>query len=208
MRRGRRCGAIRAATGSSVTVTHCPAAAIDPSGGETSSAVPGWSHMETFRLLIGPDEGANAYQLCLRAVLLFAFGIACIRIAGRRTFGQYSPLDIIVALIVGSNLSRVMTGKADFFPVLAATLVLVVLHRVLALATLHWGWLSWLVKARPVRLISNGRIDEHALKRANISREDLEEALRHEQVNSPDEVAIATMEGGGEVSVVPARQED
>jgi hypothetical protein len=37
--------------------------------------------METFGMLIGPDEGANAYQLSVRAVLLFAFGVACIPIA-------------------------------------------------------------------------------------------------------------------------------
>ena len=55
--------------------------------------------MDIFRQLIGPDNGdATALQLCARAALLFAFGILCIRIAGRRTFAQYSPLDIIVAV--------------------------------------------------------------------------------------------------------------
>ena len=161
--------------------------------------------MDTFRLFIGPDEGANAYQLSVRAVLLFAFGVACIRIAGRRTFAQYSPLDIIVALIVGSNISRVMTGKAAFFPALTATLVLVILHRLLALATLHWGWLSWLIKARPLRIITDGTLDEHALRRANLSREDLDEAIRLEQFAGPDDIAIGTLEGSGKISAVPKR---
>jgi hypothetical protein len=54
--------------------------------------------METFRTLIGPDTGdATVLQLCFRAAILFAFGILCIRIAGRRTFSQITPLDIIVA---------------------------------------------------------------------------------------------------------------
>lgn len=79
--------------------------------------------MSWFRELIGPDQGADTQQLCVRAVLLFIFGILCIRIAGRRTFAQYSPLDIIVALIAGSNISRMMTGKADVFPAGSATLV-------------------------------------------------------------------------------------
>jgi uncharacterized membrane protein YcaP (DUF421 family) len=79
--------------------------------------------MAWFRELIGPDQGADAQQLCMRAILLFIFGIICIRIAGRRTFAQYSPLDIILALIVGSNISRIMTGKADVLPAGAATLV-------------------------------------------------------------------------------------
>lgn len=161
------------------------------------------SGMEMFRQLIGPDEGADAGQLCVRAVLLLAFGIVCIRIAGRRTFAQYSPLDIIVALIVGSNLSRVMTGKAAFFPALAATLVLVVLHRLLALATLRWGWLSWLVKERPIRIIQDGVTDRKAMRRANLSDSDLLEAIRLEQVADPSEVELATIEGSGKVSMVP-----
>jgi uncharacterized membrane protein YcaP (DUF421 family) len=55
--------------------------------------------MDIIRALIGPDEGyQSALQLCLRAVFLFAFGVVCVRLAGRRTFSQAAPLDIIVYL--------------------------------------------------------------------------------------------------------------
>lgn len=161
--------------------------------------------MEFIWELIGPDEGANAQQLCIRAVFLFVFGVLCIRIAGRRTFAQYSPLDIIVALIVGSNISRVMTGKADVVPALSATLVLVVLHRLLAVASMRWGMLPWLIKSRPIAVIRDGRIDDDALKRANLSVEDLHEAIRLEQAETPNEVKLATVEGSGKVSVIRAK---
>ena len=161
--------------------------------------------MEMFRLLIGPDQGANTGQLCVRAVLLLAFGILCIRIAGRRTFAHYSPLDIIVALIAGSNISRVMTGKADFIPALTATLLLVILHRVLAMASMRWGFLSRLVKARPIEIVRDGKIDEAALRRANLSMDDLHEAIRLEQFEEAGDVRRATVEGSGKVSVVPKR---
>ena len=144
--------------------------------------------------------------MCVRALLLFMVGIAFIRIAGRRTFAQYSPLDIIVALIVGSNLSRLMTGKAAFFPGLAATLFLVVLHRLVALASLRFGWLSWLVKARPITLIEKGKLDPRAMRRANMSEEDLCEAIRLEQVAEPSEVRLATLEASGRLSVIPERR--
>ena len=162
--------------------------------------------METFRLIIGPDDNATALQLCARAVVLFAFGILCIRIAGRRTFAQYAPLDIVVALIACSNISRVMTGKAAFFPALGATLVLVSLHRLLGHAALRWGFLSWLVKARPIKIIEDGKVDEQALRRAELSREDMLEAIRLEQVERPEDVAAASVEGSGKVSVVPKKK--
>lgn len=164
--------------------------------------------MDIFRTLIGPDEGADAAQLCVRALLLFAFGILCVRIAGRRTFAHYSPLDIVVALIVGSNISRVMLGKAAFWPGLAATLTLVVLHRIIASLTLHWGPLSWLTKARPIEIIRDGVLDEHRMRRAGLSRGDLDEALRLEQVEKVEDAALATLEAGGKVSVVRRKRED
>jgi uncharacterized membrane protein YcaP (DUF421 family) len=160
--------------------------------------------MEMFRALIGPDTGdATIAQLCARAVLLFLFGVVCIRIAGRRTFSQISPLDIIVAIIVGSNLSRAMTGKAPFFGGLAATLVVVVLHRLLAMATLRWSVLSQLFKGAPVTLVRDGVADEVAMRRHAISPADLAEGLRMEQVEHLGEARLATLEVGGKISVVP-----
>jgi uncharacterized membrane protein YcaP (DUF421 family) len=159
--------------------------------------------MDVIRTLIGPDNGdANAAQLCVRALILFAIGIAYIRIAGRRTFALATPLDIVVALVVGSNLSRAMTGKAPFWPALAATLLLVVLHRVLATLALRWNWLAKLVKAEPVVLVRDGKEDRRAMARHGIGEDDLLEALRLEQVERPDEVRLGTLENSGNISVV------
>jgi uncharacterized membrane protein YcaP (DUF421 family) len=156
------------------------------------------------RLLIGPDEAAQPWQMMVRAVILLVFGIACIRIAGRRTFSDATPLDIIVAIVVGSNISRIMTGKADFLGGLGASLTIVVLHRLLALATLRWGWLAWAVKGSPVVLVRDGQVDRAALTRHGISEDDLAESLRMEGVDAPKGASLATLESGGKISVVRA----
>ncbi len=95
-------------------------------------------------------------------VILFVFGIVCLRIAGRRTFAQYSPLDIIVAIVVGSNISRIMTGKADFMGGVAATLLIVLLHRMVAMLCLRWPSLGRIIKGRAVILITDG-VDSRGL---------------------------------------------
>ena len=158
--------------------------------------------MDEIRALIGPDESAEPWQMCIRALIIFAFGLFCLRLAGRRTFSQATPLDIFVAIVVGSNLSRVMTGKASFFGGLAATLLLVVLHRLLAMATLRWNTLARWVKTAPVVLVEDGRIDPAALRRHGLSQQDLEEGLRMEQVEDCADVRLATLEAGGKISVV------
>jgi uncharacterized membrane protein YcaP (DUF421 family) len=158
--------------------------------------------MDFVRVLIGPDESAAPWQICVRAVLVFIFGIICLRIAGRRTFSQATPLDIFVAVVVGSNLSRIMTGKASFFGGLAATLVIVVLHRALAYATLRWNLIAKVVKGAPVPLVRNGELDRRAMSRHGIALADLEEGLRLEQTRSCEDVELATLEASGKISVV------
>ncbi|MBS0331432.1 MAG: DUF421 domain-containing protein [Proteobacteria bacterium] len=163
--------------------------------------------MDRFRMLIGPDEGANIQQLCVRAVVVFVIGVVFVRISGRRTFSHATPLDIVVALIAGSNLSRVMTGRAPFWPAVDATLVLVVLHRILAMATLHWNWLAKLTKAEPVVLVRDGVADRNAMLRHGIGHADLLEGLRLEQAEHLVDVRLATLENSGKISVVRRRAE-
>jgi len=159
--------------------------------------------MEILRDLIGPDAGYQTMaQLSVRAVLLLAIGLVCVRIAGRRTFSQAAPLDIIVYLIVGSNLSRIMVGGANVFPSLAATLTLVVLHRLLAYCTLHKSVLSEWLKSHPTVLVRDGSVDEKAMARQGISRDDLLEGLRMKDAESVEEVRLATLERSGKISVV------
>lgn len=159
--------------------------------------------MEFVRILIGPDGGqASAGQMCVRAIVLFAFGLACIRIAGRRTFAQASPLDIVVAMIVGSNISRTMTGRAPFLASLAATLLLVILHRLLALAAFRWPGLARFLKGPAVVLVRDGVVDHTAMKKHGISDADLAESLRMENVEHLDEAHRATMEDSGKISVL------
>lgn len=161
--------------------------------------------MDGLRTLIGPDDAALPWQICVRAFIVFAFGILCIRLAGRRTFSHASPLDIVVAIIVGSNLSRIMTGKADFLGGLGASLIIVLLHRLLAMLTLRWGWLARLVKSSPATLVKDGRVDRRALAHHGISEGDLLEALRLENTERAEDIRLATLEPSGNISVVRER---
>lgn len=147
-----------------------------------------------------------ACNLSVRALVLFAFGIFCVRLSGRRTFSQAAPLDIIVYLIVGSNLSRIMIGGAHVFPSLAATLTLVVLHRLLAYATLRWSVLASWIKARPKVVVCGGAPRLDVLAAEGISEADLLESLRLQGVRAADDVELATLERNGRISVIPRRE--
>jgi uncharacterized membrane protein YcaP (DUF421 family) len=85
--------------------------------------------------IFGSGPPLSAAQECARAALVFAYGLLLVRVAGRRVFGKWSALDIIVSIVVGSNLSRALTGDAPLWGTLAATTLLMALHWVLAHAS-------------------------------------------------------------------------
>ncbi len=63
--------------------------------------------------ILGPTGGqVTVAQECARAVLVLAYGLTLVRLSGRGAFGKWSALDIIVSIMVGSTLSRALTGSA------------------------------------------------------------------------------------------------
>jgi uncharacterized membrane protein YcaP (DUF421 family) len=152
--------------------------------------------------IFGSGQDLAWYQECARAVLIFAFGLALVRLAGRRIFGKWSALDIIVSMMIGSNLSRALTGSAQLWGTLVATLLLVCLHWVLArLASASYS-LSQLFEGRDVKLAESGNAREEVLRRYAVSEADLSEALRQAGVTEVAATRVVTLEPSGKITVL------
>src|ERR687885_300502 len=102
--------------------------------------------------VFGPTGHITWAQECARALVVFIYGLALVRVAGRRVFGKWAALDIIVSIVVGSNLSRALTGSADLGGTLAATTLLMALHWILSHLAASFPTLSRVFEGRPVNL--------------------------------------------------------
>jgi uncharacterized membrane protein YcaP (DUF421 family) len=159
--------------------------------------------MEILHSLIGSDDGTISWwQMSIRGALIFAVGVFAVRVAASRAFGKWTPLDIIFAVIVGSNLSRGMTGSAPFLPTLIASLVLVAIHTILARASARWGWLSFLVKGGRVQLVREGEQDKAAMRKAGVGDGDLHMALRTHGLEDLSSVQDAYLERNGDMTFI------
>ena len=160
--------------------------------------------MELLRALTGPEGSVHLTweQECVRAFLVFLIGIAFMRLSGKRTFARGSPLDIVVTVIIGSNLSRAMTGGTPFMPTLVASGLLVALHRVLTHACRQWPVLDGLFKGKPVKVIEHGVVDRAGLRREGKTAADLLAALRLKRADGPEDVRLAMLENSGDISVL------
>lgn len=158
--------------------------------------------------LIGSDDSIALtwWQMTIRAVVIFVFGVLLVRLAGKRAFGKASAFDIVFAIIIGSNLSRTLTANAPFFPTLAASAALVLLHRALAWAAFHTSWLGTVIKGEPRCLVRDGEPQHSELRASQITDEDLEEALRL-NAGQQDLAGIdsAYLERNGDISFIRRR---
>lgn len=158
--------------------------------------------MESLDAIFGADKGISWEQECARAVLIFAYGLVLVRVAGRRVFGRWSAIDIVISIIIGSNLSRALTGAAPLWGTLAATSLLMVLHWLIAQGAARFRPISRLVEGGPIRLAEAGQVDEASLKRYGVSAADLHEALRDNGVERVEDTRLVTLEASGTVTVL------
>jgi uncharacterized membrane protein YcaP (DUF421 family) len=141
-------------------------------------------------------------QIIARTTTVFLFGVLLVRLADRRFLGRNAGFDVLLAIVLGSVLSRAINGQAPFFKTLAASALLVLLHRVVAALSCRWSAFSNAIKGKAIVLVRDGRVMSGAMRAADISQDDLEENLRlHANLTAVSEVAEARLERNGSVSV-------
>ena len=81
---------------------------------------------------------------------------------------------------------------------------LVGLHWALAFLAVRSSFVGSLLKGSPHLLIKDGQVQERELRRANLSSNDLDEALRlNSRQTDPAKIRLAYLERNGSISVIP-----
>ncbi len=144
------------------------------------------------------------WQMTVRGVLIFLFAILLVRI-GKRAFERSAPIDIILSVLIGSNLSRAFTANASFLPTLIATGAIVALYWISIHAAVYSQRISLLVKGRHDQLVRHGALDRVTMARHGIAEDDLREAMRISGIHDLREVEAAYLERNGAISLLRRR---
>ena len=140
-------------------------------------------------------------QMSLRAFVIFVAALLMLRLAHKRFFAQRNPLDMLLALIIASTLSRAINGSAAFLPTIVAGFGLIFLHRALTWTAVRFHFVGRFMKGSPVVLINQGKVDTEMLRRHSLTSNDLMEDLRLNGIERPEAARSAILERNGEVSV-------
>lgn len=145
-------------------------------------------------------------QVAARAVWIYLIGIFIVRLGKSRLVSRNTSLDVILGFILGSLLSRGITGKSSITDTTAATVALVAAHWVMTWAACRSHKFGELFKGRTKQLVVNGELQPAAMWHSNVSVHDVEEAMRLNGYESLSEVRNAYKERNGEISIIPAKK--
>jgi uncharacterized membrane protein YcaP (DUF421 family) len=120
-----------------------------------------------------------------------------------RIFGIKSAFDTCIIIMLGSVLSRAIVGVSPFIPTIIASVVLMLIHKIIASISVSNQFVSHLVKGKPLSLYKNGVLDQENLEKCSLSFGDVMEEIRLAiNQNNLDNIEEIFMERTGKISVI------
>ena len=157
----------------------------------------------SIQALLGRNSPDIAWwQMVFRAVTIFFMALAMIRWGGTRIFGKHTTFDIVIGIVLGSILSRAITGNSPYFPTIIAAFCLVALHKFLAFLCFDHHQIGGIIKGKKLLLVLHGELQLKNMKKTSISESDVMEALRLKGNIDLAKVKYAYLERSGEISVI------
>src|SRR3954453_12914059 len=108
-------------------------------------------------------------QMALRAVVVYVVTVLMVRLGKKRFMGQNTAFDFILGIMLGSIVSRAITGNAPFFPALAAAAVLLAMHWLFSALAFRSHSFGKAIKGEPRVLMRDGTGARGDMRRAHMS---------------------------------------
>ncbi|MEA2550924.1 MAG: hypothetical protein QOE25_693 [Actinomycetota bacterium] len=147
-------------------------------------------------------SGVPILEKIIRTVLVYLAIVALLRLFGKRDLAQLNSFDLVVLLLLSNVVQNAIIGPDNsLVGGLIGAAVLVGFNAVVVRAVRRRRFTDQLFEGRPTDLISKGQIDEDALERLALRREDLVVAVRRQGAVDLSDVERATLHPGGAIVV-------
>lgn len=148
----------------------------------------------------------DLWEFVVRAAIVYFALMVLIRLSGKRTVGEFTPFDILVVLLISESTQGALTsGDQSVVGTLIVCATLVALNYGIAFLGARFRAVDRLVEGEPVVLVRHGQVFERVLRRNNLPRTDLDEALRREGLTDVGDAELVVLETDGGISVIAKR---
>ncbi|MFP5370072.1 MAG: DUF421 domain-containing protein, partial [Actinomycetes bacterium] len=134
---------------------------------------------------------------------MYGSTLVAVRIAGRRTVARLSAFDLIITTAIGSLLaSACVSADPSYAQATTALVTLLLLQMAVAAARRRFPAVARLLEFEPRVVLRDGDVDlDRGLFGAQLTRAELESALRSQGVFDLSSVRLVVLEPTGEFSV-------
>jgi uncharacterized membrane protein YcaP (DUF421 family) len=149
-----------------------------------------WHHMFVL--------GVPVLEKILRAVIVYVFLIAGLRLAGKRELAQLNPFDLVVLLTLSNTVQNAIIGEDNSVTggLIGCATLLLINYLVIRFLFAHQR-VDRLVEGEPDVLIEHGRVQEEHLKKELLTKHELEIAAHRQGFGGLQEIDSAAIEPGG-----------
>jgi uncharacterized membrane protein YcaP (DUF421 family) len=137
-----------------------------------------------------------------RTIAVYVLMLIVIRALGKRTVGNFSAFDLLVALMLGEVVDEIIYGDVRFVEGAVAVTVI-------AAAAYADSWLAYfdhglepILEGKPTLVVRDGEFDLAGMRKERMNEKDVLGHLRAQGIHDMREVHLAIVEHDGTVSVL------
>lgn len=141
--------------------------------------------------------------LVLRSIIIYIIVLFSVRLMGKRQIGDLQPFELVATLIIADLACVPMSDTS--VPIMFGIVplfTLVILHQIFTFLNRKSLAIRKFLNGRPIIIIDEMGINYEALKKLNMTINDLTEGLRASQCFNLNDVAFAIVETNGNISVL------
>jgi uncharacterized membrane protein YcaP (DUF421 family) len=138
----------------------------------------------------------------VRAVGVYVLMLVVIRALGKRTVGNFSAFDLLVALMLGEVVDEVIYGDVRFIQGTVAIVAIGALAYADSLLSYFDRGSQAVLEGKPTIVVHNGEFDRQGMRRERMNEKDVLGHLRSQGIHDMREVHLAVVENDGSVSVL------
>lgn len=146
---------------------------------------------------------SSVARILLVGAAAYVFLVTTVRVSGKRSLSQLNAFDFVVTVALGSTLATILLDRNVTLADGATAFVLLAgLQFVVAWLSVRWSLLRRTVTAQPAILVSDGVIDQEALRKARVTESQIMQAVRSSGFGHIGLIGAVVLEPNGTLSVI------
>ena len=142
-------------------------------------------------------------RIAVRAAFTYIFLLALLRSAGKRTVAHGTPLDFIVALILGDLIDDAIWADASTGTFVAASGAILTIHISLSAIQYRFVALYRLLTGTPCQVLANGEVELEGTTRERLAFSVVYRWSRGAAITDTREIKGMCLEVNGRPSILP-----